>query len=235
MRLGGSRLFEPPDDPRVFTVPRELDLDRDLIAFVEEQECRPLAEIEDAERFLGGYIGVYLLYYRGDHPLYRPISKANADGCRMPIYVGKAVPPGTRSGRLKDEEAAKQGRSSFKGSSIRNRLSEHRKSIEEADNLDVGDFRVKTAPMEVDLAAWGEALLMRHYQPAWNGAVSGFGNHTPGVRRKAQNRSIWDKAHAGRGVVRDLPPAKRLDEAALGRDIRSHHEMMMERLGLADG
>ncbi len=232
MRSEDPSLFGEPEEPRIFRVPKDLDLGRGLIAFVEGQECRSLAGIEDAERFLGGYIGVYLLYYRGSHPLYRPISEANADGCRMPIYVGKVVPPGTRSGRLRDEEAATRGRSSTGKSSILKRLSEHRRSISEADNLDVEDFLVRTAPMEVDLAAWGESLLMRHYQPAWNGSVSGFGNHVPGKRRAAQNRSIWDKAHGGRGVVRDLPPAKRLDESALEREIRMHHERMAERLGL---
>lgn len=232
MRSEDPSLFKAPDDPRVFRVPGDLDLGQGLIAFVEEQECRPLAQIVEAERYLNRYIGVYLLYYHGGHPLYKPISEANAEGCRMPIYVGKAVPPGTRSGRLKDEDAAKQGRSSFSKSSIRKRLSEHRKSIEEADDLEVGDFLVKTAPMEVDLAAWGESLLMRHYQPAWNGSVSGFGNHKPGKGRNEQDRSVWDKAHVGREIVQALPPAERLDEAALGREIERHHEKMAERLGL---
>ncbi len=228
-------LFGEPDEPRVFSVPEDLDLGQGLIEFVEEQACRPLTGIEDSEPFLRERIGVYLLFYHGDHPLYRPISEANADGCRMPIYVGKAVPAGTRSGRLRDEEAATRGRSSTGRSSILKRLLEHRRSIGQADNLDVEDFRVKTAPMEVDLAAWGESLLMRHYQPAWNGAVTGFGNHTPGKGRNEQQRSKWDKAHVGRGVVanlRDLRDAEGLDESKLGEEIASHHERMTERLGL---
>ena len=39
--------------------------------------------------------GIYSFYYSGDFPAYGPISSKN-----IPIYVGKAVPPGSRAERL---------------------------------------------------------------------------------------------------------------------------------------
>ena len=47
------------------------------------------------EKFIGA--GVYALYYTGDFPSYALLSTANKNGqYRLPIYVGKAVPDGTR-------------------------------------------------------------------------------------------------------------------------------------------
>src|SRR5262249_50713715 len=76
-------------------------------------------------------VGVYALYYTGQHPLYAPIS---ADACDIPIYVGKAVPPGGRKGLVD---------SSKDTSALWDRLDEHKESLEQAYDLDVRDFLVR--------------------------------------------------------------------------------------------
>jgi hypothetical protein len=50
-------------------------------------------------RFVGG--GVYALYYLGEYELYSELSELNRYECTHPIYVGKAVPPGWRTGRVR--------------------------------------------------------------------------------------------------------------------------------------
>jgi hypothetical protein len=48
-------------------------------------------------RFRGA--GVYAIYYSGDFPAYRKIAQiAPTDVKAIPIYVGKAVPEGSRKG-----------------------------------------------------------------------------------------------------------------------------------------
>ena len=64
--------------------------------------------------------GIYSLFYSGALPVYRPLS-----GREMPIYVGKAVPPGSRKGDQVDVDSP----------ALQRRLREHTKSINEADNL----------------------------------------------------------------------------------------------------
>lgn len=58
----------------VFQAPATL---RDqLIEFQTRQQCYPLAELEQLKEELSGYVGVYLLYYRGEFPLYLGITYA---------------------------------------------------------------------------------------------------------------------------------------------------------------
>ena len=51
----------------------------------------PLVKLTSIEEARGP--GVYALFYDGPHPAYKPIA-----GTQRPIYVGKAVPKGTRQG-----------------------------------------------------------------------------------------------------------------------------------------
>jgi hypothetical protein len=48
------------------------------------------------EPFIGA--GIYAIYYRGNSSIYKPISIENCK--EIPIYVGKAVPPGARKGNF---------------------------------------------------------------------------------------------------------------------------------------
>ncbi|MDD1703016.1 MAG: Eco29kI family restriction endonuclease [Methanoregula sp.] len=139
--------------------------------------------------------GVYALYYFGEFQNYLPISTINKDAKTVkeffPIYVGKAVPKGSRTARTKTSIE----QTLFK------RLEEHSKSIQSASNLDLKDFKCRFAILrdnEVDLIVPLESALIRKYAPLWNSCVSGFGIHHPGSGRYGQSRSEWDTLHPGR-------------------------------------
>ena len=139
--------------------------------------------------------GVYSLYYFGNFENYRPLANINKNAKTLkeffPIYVGKAVPKGSRTARTKTSIE----QTLFK------RLEEHTKSIESAQNLDLNDFKCRFAILrdnEVDLIVPLEAALIRQYAPLWNSTVSGFGIHHPGSGRYGQKKSEWDTLHPGR-------------------------------------
>jgi hypothetical protein len=79
----------------VFQAPATLR--KQLIEFQARQQCYPLTELEQRKEELAGYVGVYLLYYRGQFPLYSDITYANQELCCIPIYIGKAENPGNAS------------------------------------------------------------------------------------------------------------------------------------------
>lgn len=135
--------------------------------------------------------GVYALYYSGNYELYQPIARLNRPNCAHPIYVGKAVPPGWRTGRV----------SLSTGKELFHRLNEHASSIRQVASLDVADFRCRFMilnDVESDLVGPVEAALIRFYRPLWNTVVDGFGNHDPGSGRYNQAKSQWDVLHPGR-------------------------------------
>jgi Eco29kI restriction endonuclease len=41
--------------------------------------------------------GIYAIYYQGNFSLYKPISSPE---CKVPIYVGRALPKGARQGKV---------------------------------------------------------------------------------------------------------------------------------------
>lgn len=149
----------------------------------------PPHRLPPAGGFVGG--GVYALYYLGDCTLYAKLSEANRQKCRQPIYVGKGVPPGWRTARITSTEAHV----------LYGRLRQHARSIRQARNLRIGDFRCRfiiLGGVERDLIVPVEAKLIRKYRPVWNSVVDGFGNHDPGSGRYNQAKSEWDVLHPGR-------------------------------------
>ncbi|NET62559.1 MAG: Eco29kI family restriction endonuclease, partial [Symploca sp. SIO2E6] len=80
----------------IFRVPA--DLSESLIAFCSRQDCYNLQELNSLKADLSQFVGVYILYYRGDFPMYELIKRANLNSCCMPIYVGKAASSGRRTG-----------------------------------------------------------------------------------------------------------------------------------------
>ena len=95
--------------------------------------------------------GIYALFYTGDLDFYEPIA---ADG-QHPIYVGKAVPPGSRKG----------GKPDVSKPMIFGRLKNHSKSIEAARNLDLAHFQYRSlavVPVWITLA---ERFLVENYKP----------------------------------------------------------------------
>lgn len=149
----------------------------------------PLQKLPPLTRFTGG--GVYALYCLGEYELYSRLSELNQNDCTYPIYVGKTVPPGWRTGRV-----------GISGTpDLYNRLKQHSRSLQQAKNLQSTEFLCRFMilnDVESDLIVPVEANLIRHYKPLWNMIVDGFGNHDPGSGRYNQAKSEWDILHPGR-------------------------------------
>jgi hypothetical protein len=141
------------------------------------------------DRFKGA--GVYALYYLDGFKPYERLVKANSEGnWSLPIYVGEAVPLGSRKGGY--------GLGADPGDVLWRRLKEHAKSIGEAENLRIEDFRCRYLVVDDIWIPLGESLLIETFNPLWNRLLDGFGNHDPGKGRYNQMRSAWDVVHQGR-------------------------------------
>ena len=151
------------------------------------------------EQFSGA--GVYALYYTGPLPFYSPISSPTL---HTPIYVGKAVPTGARKGT--------PGKTPETHTALYRRLHDHAKSIEQAENLDLTEFRTRhlvVMPVWITLA---ERFLIDHFRPIWNTVVEGFGNHDPGGGRRNMRRPRWDIVHPGRPWANGLRATETVKE-----------------------
>ena len=142
--------------------------------------------LDEVRAFEGA--GIYAIYYHGPFEPYQAI--AATDGSGVPIYVGKAVPSGSRKGASLSASSA--GRWLF------NRIAEHRESIRSARNLEVGNFSARYLAVDDIWIPLGEALLISTYNPVWNRLIDGFGNHDPGAGRYNGLRPLWDVLHPGR-------------------------------------
>ena len=172
-----------------------LDYGNLTVNLVRELMSRPPVRLPMPERFPGP--GVYALFYDGDYESYAPLRSADAT---QPIYVGKAVPPGARTGRSAPDESAPV---------LYRRIAEHVRSLEAADNLSLADFACRhlvVVPLWITMA---ERFLIEHYQPCWNVCIEGFGLHDPGSGRHAGQRSWWDTLHPGRAWAANLQPRGR--------------------------
>ncbi|MBO9325413.1 MAG: Eco29kI family restriction endonuclease [Roseiflexus sp.] len=90
-------------------------------------------------------------------------------------------------------------------------LREHALSIEQAEDLNLTDFRCRYLVVDDIWIPLAETLLIEMYQPVWNTIVSGFGNHVPGKGRHRQQRSAWDTLHPGRpwaAKIQDHPKTR---------------------------
>lgn len=149
------------------------------------KEIHPLG---DLPAFEGA--GIYAIYYSGDFPAYGQVSRLNRDGKFMlPIYVGKAVPPGARMGANLEVPAGKV---------LHKRLKEHADSIRAAENLNIDDFYCRFLVVDDIWIPLGESLIIARFTPVWNSLIDGFGNHNPGKGRHAGMRPRWDVLHPGR-------------------------------------
>lgn len=170
---------------------------------------RELVSLPPASRFPGA--GLYALYYVGDFGPYRAIAPPARETGDIPIYVGRAAPPGGRSG-VGGLRPTTTERVLFK------RLREHARSISQVErhalrtghiNLRLADFLCRFLVVDDIWVTLGEAVLIGHYQPVWNGFVQGFGIHAPGGGRGDQARSYWDTLHPGRPFAERRPPGPR--------------------------
>ena len=134
-------------------MPQEYDplnyqnLARSVVTALLENEVSPFPpEVE----FPGS--GVYAMYYIGKLPFYAQIASKD---CRMPIYVGKAVPKGARKGSSGDEAS--------RGTELYDRLRQHANSIEQITNLRLEEFRCRylvVVPVWITLA---ERFLIEYF------------------------------------------------------------------------
>ncbi|MBP7637256.1 MAG: Eco29kI family restriction endonuclease [Kiritimatiellae bacterium] len=153
----------------------------------------PVFGLPPPESFSGA--GIYALYYIGRNGIYKKFGECvNRVAYAVPIYVGKAVPPGWRQSRTFSA-------GSEKIKTLFSRLSQHSKSIEAVTNLDCRDFACRFMIFEGDAQSMipsVEAALISQHNPLWNSVVDGFGNHNPGKWRRAGRISDWDALHPGR-------------------------------------
>jgi Eco29kI restriction endonuclease len=157
--------------------------------------ARPVASLSETAGLVGA--GVYAIYYTGNFPSYAPVVARNRnDIFGQPIYVGKAIPKGARKGGLTFDAAT--------GTALRDRLRTHSNSIREASNIDLVDFQFRSLVVDDVWIPLGENMLIQQFQPIWNRVIDGFGNKTPGARRSAQHRSLWDVIHPGRKFASKL-------------------------------
>lgn len=141
------------------------------------------------KRFPGA--GIYAIYYIGDFPAYAAMAERNRDGLfQWPVYVGKAVASGARKGKTTTENKVEFN--------LYDRLKEHLKSIEEAQNLNADDFYCRALVVKEIWIPLGESLLINKFAPVWNRLLDGFGNHNPGKGRYDGMISRWDVLHPGR-------------------------------------
>lgn len=149
---------------------------------------QPVVRMSELEPFDGA--GIYAIYYSGEFPGYEVIAKSNSGGrFLVPIYVGKAVPKGTRKGGDLDANP---------GRVLHSRLTQHTKSINEVTNLNIEDFHCRYLVVDDIWIPLGESLLIAKFDPLWNKLIDGFGNHDPGKGRHAGLRPRWDTLHPGR-------------------------------------
>lgn len=143
--------------------------------------------------------GVYAIYYTA--PLeYRDETTA----VDVPIYVGKAVPPGGRKGSSRTSTHAAR--------TLHLRLRDHAKSIDQARNLSLSDAHCRflvVVPVWISLA---ERFLLSHFRPIWNTVIDGFGNHDPGRGRRNSARPRWDIMHPGRAWAERLSATENRDQ-----------------------
>lgn len=160
---------------------------------------QPMVSLAEISRFRGA--GIYAIYYSGQFPAYKPIALLNLNlpGQEVPIYVGKGIPKGGRKGIVDGDEAERS-------SSLSGRLLDHRKSIEQADNLELSDFQCRYLFVDDIWIPLGESLLIQRFLPVWNTLVEGFGNHDPGKGRYKGAKPLWDLLHPGRPWAEKCDP-----------------------------
>jgi hypothetical protein len=145
----------------IFRFPSFKSVVEEAIRFLTES---PVIQLPPPTSFIGG--GVYALYYKGGSELYKQIGQRNRKVCQFPIYVGKVVPSGWRTARVRTSDSP----------GLYRRLNEHSRSIRDGSEIEVSDFKCRfmiLENLEADLVVLVEAELIRKYKPVWNTVVDG--------------------------------------------------------------
>ncbi len=184
--------MERPYDPLTYA-----NLARNVVTALLEKPPTPLHETTPFEGS-----GVYAIYYTGNLAFYRSVA---GEECRTPIYVGKAVPTGGRKGEVDDEPDAS-------GRQLYRRLMDHARSIDQAENLQLTDFRCRYLVVVTVWITLAERFLITHFRPVWNTVIDGFGNHAPGAGRAGTKKPLWDILHPGRPWADALEAAETAEQ-----------------------
>ena len=172
------------------------------------------------DSFIGA--GVYAVYYVGEHPVYAKLSMLNRNKQFLcPIYVGKAVPAGSRKGGL--------GLGASHGQVLYRRLAEHAVSIRAASNLQIDDFYCRFLVVDDIWIPLAESMLIERFKPAWNQVLMGFGNHDPGKGRHGGAMPQWDCLHPGRPWAERLQPCVNTREQ-LAESVTAHLDELIGML-----
>jgi hypothetical protein len=163
--------------------------------------------------------GIYAIYYHGPFEPYQSIAANGGSATQTPIYVGKAVPSGSRKGANLTTSSS--------GKWLFSRISEHRESIRAAQNLNADDFTARFLVVDDIWIPLGEALLISTFNPVWNQLIDGFGNHDPGAGRYNGLRPLWDFLHPGRSWA-DKCRARTETREELGRRIIDYFTAQVE-------
>lgn len=173
-----------------------LTYDNLMAGTVLEFERQPLHQLDEEIAIRGP--GIYSLIYSGSLDVYREITASG-----YPIYVGKAIPPGSRRGDSVNVSAP----------ALQSRIREHARSIDQVENLTKNDFQYRYLAIEPVWITLAERFAIDHYKPVWNRCLDGFGDHDPGSGRYNGERSWWDTMHPGRTWANRLRDVKTVDEA----------------------
>lgn len=164
---------------------------------------QPNASLNSLEAFEGA--GVYAIFYNGEFRHYKYL-----DLSTKPIYVGKAVPPGSRTGG-----GSPHNKALFK------RIKEHEKSLNSVSNLELHNFYVKYLVVEDHWIPTAETMLIKNHKPIWNTLIDGFGNHNPGKGRYKGQKSWWDILHPGRPWAEKLINPSEEEQQQFFRNLQS--------------
>jgi hypothetical protein len=170
-------------------------------------EGTPYFQLNNLPNFSGA--GVYALFLKNtEGTLY-----GGSLPSMHPIYVGKALPSGSRQG-LKIGSA----------SVLKSRLMKHFRSIDQAVNIRNEDVLCRFMILQgrsTDMISAMESYLIRQYGPLWNSYIDGFGINAPGAGRYKQSPSEWDTLHVGRYYAA-LLTGKPKDIDAIMQKIRAY-------------
>jgi hypothetical protein len=163
--------------------------------------------LKEVARFYGS--GVYAIYYKGEFPLYKPLSASET-----PIYVGQAA-PAVNNARTPTEQ----------GDKLYGRLEEHRRNIERAvSTLDINDFECRALVVQSGWETAAEDYLIHLFRPIWNNETKllfGLGKHGDNAKTRANKRSPWDIIHPGRPWAAETAVDSRTPER-IAEDVDAH-------------
>ena len=160
-----------------------LTYDNLMVGTILEFERRPLLQLADDISVRGP--GIYCLVYTGPFDVYGEIAASG-----NPVYVGKAVPPGSRRGDTVNVDSP----------ALRSRLREHARSIDQATNLDKKDFQYRYLAIEPVWITLAERFAIDHYKPVWNRCLDGFGDHDPRIRQVQRRKKLVGYYASGKGL-----------------------------------